>query len=213
MMIVIVVLSYYNSILGKEMSTLLPVYSLLRDINESLDHNPDGQFELLKFAAVIAKAIPLGVLENVESVTEFYLKLSSSPKFEPKKDAYLAAFLEMVHTDLKFLEMYKREFRITEDQLLECRKELRFANLVVKICNELSADGFYKFKEVLRSQLAPTNPKNIKSKIQLFTRLLCDTVLKENNLESWMKQIPLERIVCLIQKYRNPTLEDNEEGK
>ena len=199
MMIVVLVLSYYNSILGKEMSTLLPVYSLLRDINESLDRNPDGRFEMLKFAAGIAKAIPLGVLENVANVTEFYLKLSSNPKFEPKKDAYLAAFLEMVHTDLDFLETYKREFKITEAQLLECRKELGFANLVVQICNELSADGF--------------DIKNIKYKIQRFTRVFCDTVLKDNNLESWMKQIPLERIVCLIQKYRNPTLEDNEEGK
>ena len=189
------------------------VARLLNKLDQSLDHNCDGQFKQLVLA-VILMGLPIGLVENAKSLGEIRTAMTKCKVFNGKPLTWLQALLEIVDAKAEFVT----KLDSPKKDLDECRKKLGFANVVVRICQGLDASQFAALKELAQPFLEPKNPVNIQSKVEFFRYLSEREHLTESNVDTLaglMKEIGREDLIAnLIEPFKrteNPVTEESGE--
>ena len=189
------------------------VARLLNKLDQSLDHNCDGQFKQLVLA-VILMGLPIGLVENAKSIGEIRTAMNKCKVFNGKPLTWLQALLEIVDAKAEFVT----KLDSPKKDLDECRKKLGFANVVVRICQCLDTSQFAALKELAQPFLEPKNPVNIQSKVELFRFLSEREQLMESNVDrlaGLMKEIGREDLIAnLIEPFKrteNPVTEESGE--
>ena len=200
------------------MSDRVELSKVLHDLDEAIDR--PKQFDQLKLAAEC-----LGVnqsdLDHVKDITDIFGYLESNPV--TSEDA--VSILRILLTELKVSPNTTKLLPTTPESLEKCRRrtELRFAILVIGICNDMDSVSFKKFANLsvaylrIHHQISSSQYPTVEKLFQLLFR---HRIVWVDNVDVCLKKVlqTMGKEDCLekVEKYLRlvgTLAQDSEQGR